>query len=272
MIPLSGLTAIPRASEKTLSAEDIKRKAREEMDSEQVYYSLVAIPLCMGAVAWDFIDTVLDMCVILRIDPLKKVCRAIRQIHTDYSYQCRKLVLSSDQMKPLHAWVQNFLDSTNGSTDMSAQIKDELLSRYPGLHSDWYAMLSSAYLAIVYLKGIIKYTEAEERSFAEKIGVSRYGHMLPDEIYKAVPLLDAVAGDCTLDDEFLRPFICEVVDMMTDVGQSATEPPERTEYRHRCIAFVCNGGCRAQAVNGSEYGCFPASVCRRMMRYDKKHK
>lgn len=266
---LSGLTAIPRIS--TPTATELKKKARENMCTDKTYYSLIALPMCMGEVVWDLIDSVLDMCVILRIEPLKKVCRTIRKLRDDYVYHYHKFGLSSEQLAPLRAWCNNFLETTNGSSDMLKQIRHEVDRLYVDLQPEWGVSVASAYLAIVYAKGIIKYTEAEERAFAKEMGLPNHGHMLPSEIYRVIPLLEAVCGDCEISNDFLKPFISEVSDLMTDVSQSATEPEERTEYRHKCIAFVCNGGCKAQAVNGGIYGCFPSSACKRMINYDKKH-
>lgn len=251
--------------------DQLKQAARAELETEDTYYKLIALPMCMCTVAWDMIDSVIDFCVLYRVEALKGVTRGLRVLHKDYLYEYNRVGLKREQMEPLIAWCDSFLNETDGSSEIYRGIAKLVRENHPDIDSDSLSLVASAFLAWVYFESIIRFTEKEEAKFAKKIGLSSYNHMLPAEVYKARDLIWVVGGDCSIDKSLLKPFVAELIDLMEDVSGSATEPIERTRHRHRCIAYVCNKGCKKCAIGGNEFGCYPSSSCKRMNNYDKKH-
>lgn len=254
-------------------SEAIHLRARKLMNTPEVFYNLVTAPLCVAETVWEMTETVTDITVRLRVDPLKKVTRMMKQYREEFSYTFRsKVNISRDQTKVIRAWAENFMDSTSGDSGMYSRIKAETERLYPDIDVEWRIMINAAYLAWIYAKAVIIHTEREEHDFAAKVGLPKVGHILPPHFYGLPPLLEAVFCETRLPDEFIKPLLHEVVQFIKDLAMDGSEKKERTSYRTRCIAYVCNGGCRAQALEGDRFGCYATSQCKRMMKYDKRTK
>jgi hypothetical protein len=251
--------------------DEMRRRGREEMNKPETFHNLVAVPFCIGDVVWRMTDTVTDIMTQLRVSALKKVCRMMKEYRIEYEHSLKsKAAIEAGRFKIVNAWGDNFMDLTDGDAPMYARINAETKRLYPDLDSDWRIMINAAYIAWVYAKGLIMHTDEHERKFAKNIGLREVGHILPPHFYGLIPLLEAVFCENKLPDSFTLPLIEETRAFLKVLAEEGSEPKPRTAYRQRCIAFVCNGGCKAQAQPGEKFGCYPTSRCKRMCNYDKR--
>jgi len=252
-------------------SEAIHRRARDLMNTPEMFYKLVAAPLCVAETVWQMTETVTDITVRLRVHPLKKVTRMMKQYREEFYHTFRsKANLSPDKTKVIRAWAEDFMDSSSGDAGMYAKINAETKRLFPDLDVEWRIMINAAYLAWIYAKAVIAYTEMEERKFALRVGLPKVGHIMPSYFYGLVPLLEAVFCENKLSGEFTQPLIDEVAQFIRHLADGGSEPAERTAYRSKCIAYVCNGGCKAHALNGDKFGCYATSRCKRMTAYDQR--
>lgn len=253
--------------------EEIKRRGCEELARTQTYNALIAIPLCMLEVAWDMVDSVCDVLSINKIRELKKVCRMLKEYHKEYRYKYESNPeISHNRFAEIKAWCTNYLESTNGDKGVTLKLETKFKERYSDINTESRILIISAFKAWIYFKATVSHTEAEERHFAFKIGLPNIGHMLPSAVYGAIPLLESIFEETPLGKEFLNELISVIKIYMKELSQRSTEPIERTEYRQKCIAYICNQGCREQALEGHRYGCYASSLCKRMMAYDARQK
>lgn len=255
-----------------IDPKEIKRKSQQELQKTERYLSLIMVPLCMSEVLWDFVDTVVDMTSRLRITALKSVTRKLREFRRDYQYAYEKNPqYKSSHFDDVKAWRNDFLDKTDGDHDTFAEIDGYLKTHYAGLDSEWRMTISSAYLAWMYAKAITRFSERQERDFAKTLGLPNVGHMLPEQLYTLPVLLGAIIEETPIDPSITNRIIGEIDQYMTKVVAISIEPDKRTEHRYNCIAYICNKGCKAHAITGQKYGCYPSSACKRMKEYDKRH-
>lgn len=252
-----------------MNHNEIKTRAHKELEDDTVAHRLIYVPLCMTEVVWDMVDTVLDLCAIRRISEVKKASRTLKQMRKDSDYHFRRLGINDEMLEPIRRWRDMFLDSTDGSNELYAKIKREFAGIYTDMQDDELQFITTAKLAHVYSLALVEYTSSTERDFARRVGLPNYGSTLPKPVRDIPMMLDAITCHRPISESFIKSLKNEICDLMDEIAESPLEPMERYAHRHRCIAYICNNGCRAMARHG-EFGCFPTCDCRRLRRYDKK--
>lgn len=245
--------------------------ARKELDRKETYNRLIAIPLCMGEVVWDMVDSVKDMLAFMRVHELKLLCRTLAQFRKEYAWHFEDSGIKRNKVETLRVWMENYLEYSNGANSEYKELEKAVREVAPDLSDNWISLITSAYLAWAYAKALIEYTDDREAEFAKKINLPNHGHLLPKQMRNLPILLSQVWSDIEIDSKVLNRIKNGIKDEMIYLGYNATEPEARTKYRESCVAFRLYGGCKAQAKYGV-HGCYPSSNCKRMLQYDTKHK
>ena len=198
---LFGVTSVPGLSRPLSSEID------EETHLRYGYVSFV-----IAEVAWDYVDSVLDMACILRRRELRRLCRTIKQIREDYLWWRRKF---SGQAH-LDNEEENMLtfqeDLNEFFSGMYHTHTDKLKQKYPDIDSEYIMMIATAYMSIIVFDALFKYVRYMEGIVIKKVG-HPIGKILPKHLRQIATLMPEFAGDCPIKSEFerTRPFFVDTL-------------------------------------------------------------
>lgn len=68
----------------------------EEID-EELLFCFGYVPFVIAEVAWDYIDTIFNLSAILGISETKKICRALKNLRSDYLSLRKSVYNGADQ-------------------------------------------------------------------------------------------------------------------------------------------------------------------------------
>lgn len=254
----------------TADISKINEEGRRLLDNREVSAPVVYVPMCFAEVVWNLVGSVQNGICIMKIDTLKPINRALNTLRGEYEKFFYYRGIPEVGMNEMKLWSELFLDHINGANALTMEIKKELEQRYAELEPDWKAIVIGSYVAYVFVKALIYYSDNTADQFCRKLGTPGGSKLFPDSLYALPNLLISLAGDKTIPREILNPHIDYVIDLIDGIAEESTEPAERTQYRTSCLAYRLHGGCKAMARK-STFGCYASSKCRRMMNYDSKH-
>lgn len=187
---LFGVSSVPGLS-KPLSAE-----IDEETHLRYGYVSFV-----IAEVAWDYVDTVLNMACLLRRRELRRLCRTIKEIREDYLWWRRKfsgqthLDNEEENMETFQEDLNEFFSS------MYRAHTDKLKNKYPDIYSEYIMMIATAYMSIIVFDALFKYVRYMEGIVINKVR-HPIGNILPKHLHQIAMLMPEFAGDCPIKSEF----------------------------------------------------------------------
>lgn len=273
VIPIRSAQTRTRRIIRTGDAALIRQAAKEALSEDETYYSIVAIPICFGELIWDMADTVCDQTSILRDSRFKAMSRTLKERRRFYMSYYRSKGLSDERLAPLQAYKEGYISDPNGVGAIYKAVMGGIKRDYPELSLDYKMLYATMGQIVIFAEALKRFSAKAESDLARKIGLPNYGSILPDEILEVPKLIKQNLHDVKFAEDLIEEAVAEVVDVMGELARDATEPVERTCHRHRCIAYICNGGCKRGSVGVEEYGCYPAATCKWLQIYeDRKSK
>ena len=188
----------PAFSKNMIEAEKEKKfkEAMRSMDRDTMARTIY-LPFVMQDVFFDFVDTAMTQAAYLRIDPLKKVCRTIKQQRSEYEFNKRKH-LDSDHRRSEENHMEEFIDEHFPECNNEYKlVKIRIREARPAIDSEWLIFIACIYMALI----IYKATRTICREADEKIEKA-WGYagrtIMTDEVIKTHELLKVCLGDCAI--------------------------------------------------------------------------
>ncbi|MBD5307619.1 MAG: hypothetical protein HDS14_08375 [Bacteroides sp.] len=170
----SGLTVAGRTADRSLyrtrSAAEVEREF-----SDEEFFRFVYLPAVLASLVWDYVDTVLDLGTMLRVDELKGLSRVIRQLRDQFRQKRMKKILAfvgdmhgkGEQVKTCCALVQQEQDygmrveeAVKGTMKYHLSAIGKLITQADSeLEGDWRDLAVAAAQAIVVSEGFLRYSE-----------------------------------------------------------------------------------------------------------------
>lgn len=189
--------------------------------SEEAMLSLTYVPYVIAEIVWDSAFTVTDMAAALKLSATKKLCRAVKQLRTNYDYERFRVI------KP--EWrnneTQNMIDFQTQLNDFfnaaASEYSKAILKNTPDLDDGMEYMLRAVYMCRMTIVGLKKYAHAQEK-VVENLLNSEINSILPKEIDRLYSLIAEFAGDCQLphdtENQIQQKHASRLFDLILETG------------------------------------------------------
>lgn len=195
-----------------------KHPLADKIDDEQ-YFRNFHLPWLLMNVFYDNVETVTDLTRQMRIEPLKKVARAIKTLRAEHDYQNRRF-LDWNTQQETKQHTEYFMDIFYEELDTEFQLLKWMVSRERKLLDDnWRLFIASVYMSMVMFKGLKEYCKEVDRFINKLRGADCYYHsIIPDYVPATYALLKECLGDCdVLKEEELKASEQRVLGMIQSV-------------------------------------------------------
>lgn len=213
-LPFNSLTNI-------MPNPETKEELSELLDQD-TFFRFGYVPFVIAEVAWDYADTTIDLAVLMRLSPTKKLCRCIRNLRNEY-VNFKKKYFDTSHLDSETDNMELFIDELSKFfNERFHSYVDKLVDEYPDLNNDSKMLISEAYLCKFVLKALFKYMSYINKK-VEDIVRHPIGKLLPASIYSLYDIILEFAGDSPLTSEFLKkeePFVNELVDRIKSIELS----------------------------------------------------
>lgn len=193
MIPLTlNLTiASDIRNAKPRTYEEIRESITDE-DFFRYHY----LPFVMMEVYYDYVDSMLDQAAYLRIEPLKKVCRSIKELKKEFEYF--KLVhldwKNRNQYTEHMEWFQD--DSIKEFSAEFALIKSKISNTRSSLATDWRYFIATVYMCLIFFDALRRYCRIADEKIEKHWNKTNLHSIMTDDVASTYPLVKVCLGDC----------------------------------------------------------------------------
>lgn len=207
------MTPKPR---KQITIEEIVSKI-----DKQTLFLLAFVPFVIAEVAWDYVDTCLDMCRLQRLHGAKKLCRQVKELRKEYDYKRGQSIdqahrdIETDNMIMFQEDYKEFFHKLH--ININGQVNIE----HPGLCTESLMLISAAYSSAVVLRALFKYMSFMENRVAQLLGIKTIGSLVIEELRELERLVLHFAGEDSINNdnkfpEFLNPFVDTLCNYMKE--------------------------------------------------------
>lgn len=210
-LPFAGFLAQPNNN-------PTKQDLSELLDQD-TFLRFGYVPFVIAEVAWDYADTAIDIAILMRLSPTKKLCRYIRELRREYLAFKRKY-FDSSHLDSEEENMELFIDELSKFfNDRFHSYVDGLVASYPDLDYDSKMLISEAYLCKFVLKALFKYMDYMTAK-VENIVQHPIGRLLPTSVNRLSDVILEFAGDSPLSSEFIKKqdeFVDELVNQIKSI-------------------------------------------------------
>lgn len=175
------------------------------------------VPFVVARLVWDYADTIIDICIQMRLTETRRLSRAVRQLKAEYDRM--RLPYIDKQHKDNEA--DNMFtieDSLKDNTRLYfTNLKCQVKSEYPELTTDYQSLIFATYQCRVMLKALLVYAERQRVYVAEKMGWVLKS-ILPNSVKALEPIIIEFAGDKQLSQEWDKTEETFVKTFATQIG------------------------------------------------------
>lgn len=182
--------------------EEEEKMVSQILNREELF-RFAYVPFVIAALVWDYLDTILYYAAYLRIQPVKQVCRLMKQLKIEYDRIRAPFV----DMEHQNSEQENMLVFEEGVKEIMSlylvNLKCDLASEYPELEQDYRDYLLAIYECKITLDALLRYTRKQEEIVAKRVGY-KIDHILPKELYRVAALLPIYIGDKPISPRFQK--------------------------------------------------------------------
>ena len=159
----------------------------------------------------------MNLSVQIRIGPMKKVTRKLRELKSDY-YYFRNRFFNFNTRETVSEHLELFVDSYSKEFDNEySLIKWSVSSHRKKLHPDWQVFIASVYMGICVYKALIEYSKEADMAIEKLWGESRHS-IIPDVINQSYFLLKEYLGDCqVLSEDDIKSSSNRILNMIKSI-------------------------------------------------------
>ena len=170
------------------------RKSLDDVPQLKLGYMAVKVYL-IGALVWDYTDTVLDIAAQMRLGGgCKKLARAIREIHKDYDY-IRSKDLNSNHVKREWELAELFEDINKETFSRLCNGLINEIRHDTNLDKDYETLVEAVQIAMTVLDALRLYADQCDKVIRKYYPNAPHS-ILPDHFTKLAMLLPEYAGNC----------------------------------------------------------------------------
>lgn len=242
------MEALINAQRKKVSNHPLANK----IDDEQ-YFRNFHLPWLLMHVFYDNVETVTDLARQMRIEPLKKVTRAIKNLRAEHDYQ-NKRFLDWKTQQATKEHTEYFMDIFYKELDTEFQLLKWIVSRERKLLTDeWRLFIASVYMSMVIYKGMKEYCKEVDRFIDKLKGGNNYYHsIIPDYVPATYALLKECLGDCdVVKEEELKASEKRVLEMIQRVRFTGDPTHKRINGKTIRDRYLEEKGDLPKAPNGT---------------------
>lgn len=186
----------PLKEKKILGLEKIKDTLTQE---ELLRFGY--IPFVIAHLVWDYADTILDLCSLLRLRTTKKLCRAVKALKQEYD---------SQRLPYIDKWHEDceernmavYEDAVSEIANLHlVNINCYIEREYPELSTEYRHLIRAVYQCRVLLRALFRYTNKQSEIVGKRLGW-RLSNVLPESLQRLEPLLVEFTGDKRLSGEY----------------------------------------------------------------------
>lgn len=160
------LFGIPKPQDLPDTEETFKQAMEKLTDEEHFRY--LYMPYMVTDVYFDYVDTVLTLAAQMRIEPLKKVCRLVKETEKDYRYFMRQHIDHkhlTQQSQHMDIFLDGYFDKFNAEYKI---IKVAIRAKKPDLHPDWITFLACIYMTMAIFYALQEFCREADKVIAQK--------------------------------------------------------------------------------------------------------
>lgn len=189
--------------------ETFEEKAKREIKfigetlSDEELLRVAYVPFVVCRLVWDYVDTILDLCVILKRSETKKLCRAVRELRQQYQRQRYPIIdKEHDDGEERNMYIfENFINVKLNV--LAVNIAGAISMEHPDLSQEYSDLLKAVYMAHALLKAVKQFSNKMTSKAAKRLKMS-LGSMLPKSVHALDSIILDFAGDKRLSDEFMK--------------------------------------------------------------------
>lgn len=161
------------------------------------------IPFVIARLVWDYTDTILNLCYMMRLKPVKRLCTAVRKLRREYDQE-RAPFIDRVQEDGEEENMLVYESQVKHITSLFIVNLDCAINReFSQIPDDFRNLLKAVYQTSSLINALILYTEKQTDKASAALGWPM-SHMLPIQIYKLRSLLPQFAGDLALGPEWQK--------------------------------------------------------------------
>lgn len=185
---------------------------------DDTFFRHFYLPFVIMDIFYDYVDTVCDQIMILKVKQLKKLMHQIRWFRKDYDIlKMRCLDWDSRQQENSH--MEFFIDIYSKEFDCEFQLIKWLISKHRKmLDDDWRNLIASVYMAICIYNALITYAKECDRVIESLWGKQASHSIIPNMIPKTYALIKECLGDCdVLTNDDIKSSCLRILEMIKSV-------------------------------------------------------
>lgn len=204
-------------------AERDKQRLRSVL-SEDAIFSITYVPFVIAEIAWDYADSILDFAVIMKLHETKKLCRAIRELRTEYNRK-RFEVIDDNWRK---SETENMIMFQEILSDYFCKIyrsfREKLIQAYNDLEENSVMLIASVYCCKTVIAGLMRYCQTQEKVVASILGYE-INSIMPKQVNRLNTLVSEFVGDSPLSDiePVIKQYAEELAEYINDTELNTTD-------------------------------------------------
>lgn len=222
--------------------------------TDDEYFRNFYLPWIIMGVFYDYVDSVLLQATQMRIDSLKKVCRAIKSLRSDFNYLHTRC-LDWETRKNEEEHVEYFIEMFEKEFSMEYKLLKWQVSQHRRLLSeDWRMFIAGVYIAMIIFEALRIFCIDVNRFINNLKGGKGmlYHSIIPDMVSSTYELIKECLGDCNvLSDDDIKASRGRVLDLIKSVR--FTDDPTHKRVNGKTIRerYLEEKGDLPKAPNGT---------------------
>lgn len=177
-----------------------KQRTLHDIDDDVLLFRVAYVPYVIGALAWDWVDSILDQAAQMKIEETKALSRGIREVKRKYA-QFREHRIFDTMVKQEQMHSEQFQEGYADYFDeLYKGFKEQVAYRYPRLDKQWVYFHATTYTAMVILRALFRYAAWCDRTIESILGAAQ-NSILPQHFGALYQLIEMYLGD---DNEAVR--------------------------------------------------------------------
>lgn len=185
------------------------------------------VPFVVARLVWDYADTIIDICIQMRLAETKQLSRTVRKLKTEYD-RTRLPYIDKQREDNEECGMLIIEEAVKSNANLYyADLKRQVQHEYPELYTDYRYLIFAVYQCRLLLKALLAYAEKQRAHIAEKMGWN-IKSVLPRAIKVLEPIIIEFTGDKRLSQEWDKTEEAFVEAVATQIGliQLTDKKPE----------------------------------------------
>lgn len=233
-LPISNIKSLTpaeiltRIKQENARREESEKEALAKQLGDDNLFRFGYVPFVISELAWDYADTVIDLTVIMKLNKVKPLCRAVKNLRADY------LRLHNAHIDKQHheSEKRNMIVFEEGVKQIFnlyiVNLKCDLKSEYPELSSDSIEYLTAIYQCWIVIKSLLLYASRQTEKVAKIVG-HPIGDIIPIQVRKLADLILAFTGDSPVSKRFEKTQETYIQTLATQIALIELTPIQEDE-------------------------------------------